>query len=408
MIIVLFSTYWVLLIVVGGTAGCVLANRLTENADKKVLVIEAGSLNYNNNLINIPAGVRNLFKSKFDWNYESAKESTSGDREIYLCRGKVLGGSSCINVLLYHRGDENDYDEWAKAVESDEQGNTWKPQNLLPYFKKSEDNNHGESKYHGTGGEYSVSDPVYQNELSKIFLAACQESGLPHNEDFNCWDRPQEGYGRFQVTHKNGVRCSAASGFFEPVRHRHNLKVESNTIVRKVLFDGKKAVGVEVEKKDGKIEIINLAEGGEIIMTSGAINSPQILLLSGIGDKQQLSELGIPLVHDLPGVGKNLQDHPAALVSYECAPGYDGIALSSQVKMKGSTLPNPKALLQWMLFKSGPMTSTSCDHGGFFKTRSDVQSPDLQVRFICAKAISADGMGTLLEVLKPCRNEYTF
>jgi choline dehydrogenase-like flavoprotein len=338
-----------------------------------------------------------LFKSKFDWDFSSSQNELTRNREIYLCRGKVLGGSSCTNVLLYHRGDENDYKEWAKSVESSPLAKAWIPENILPYFKKSEDNIQGESKYHGTGGEYSVSDVKYQNPMSKAFLHACAEFGLPSNDDFNAWSRSQEGYGRFQVTQKDGVRSSAASGFLEPVLSRKNLKVRSSTLVRKVIFQNKKAIGVEIEK-NGKVEIVNLKEDGEVILTGGAINTPQILLLSGIGDKSQLQELNIPVIHDLPGVGKNLQDHPAAVISYKCLPGNEGIALSSQVKIKGTLLPNPKALIQWLLLRSGPLTSTSCDHGGFFKTNPNLTSPDLQIRFISAKAISPDGMGTLIEV----------
>ena len=331
-----------------------------------------------------------IFKNpKFDWIYNSEKEDSQAGRGIYLCRGKVLGGSSCTNVLLYHRGEASDYDTWAEMCQDD----SWKSQNVLPYFKKSQDDFRGESKYHGIGGEYSTSEVAYQNPLSRTFLTACGESGLTPNDDFNNWSRSQEGYGRFQVFEKNGARSSSASGFLEPVLNRNNLVVSANTLVNKITFEGKTATGVEVEIKGVKTNI-QLAEGGEVLLSGGAIASPHILMLSGIGPKEHLEEHQISVVQDIPGVGQNLQDHPAAVVSYACAPGNDGISVTSKIRVKGTTLTNPKVLLQWLLKRKGPLTSTGCDHGGFFRTKTDLKSPDLQVRFLPAQALSADGMNT--------------
>ena len=334
-----------------------------------------------------------LFKSKFDWDFDASPEPNVNNRSIYLCRGKVLGGSSCANVLLYHRGDSNDYKDWASMTGDNE----WGPENVLPYFKKSEDDFRGESKYHGAGGEFAVSDVRYQNPLSKTFLMACGESGFNANDDFNNWSRSQEGYGRYQVSEKDGSRCSAASGFLAPIMSRKNLNVVTRATVSRIVFAGGEATGVQVII-DGVEHLVNLSEGGEVLLTGGAISSPQILMLSGVGPEEHLSAHGIDVVHDLQGVGKNLQDHPATVVSYECSKGNEGVSVTSVIRIPGTTINNPKVVLDWVLNKSGPLTSTGCDHGAFFKTKEELASPDLQMRFLAARAITADGMGTFTKV----------
>ena len=378
----------------GGTAGCVLANRLSSRDDKKVLVLEAGTAEYKNKFIRIPGGILRLFKSKFDWNFESKPDAKVGNRGIYLARGKVLGGSSCLNVLLYHRGDANDYEKWA-AMTGDQE---WSPDNVLTYFKKSENFHLGESKFHGARGEWFVSDVRYQNPLSSTYLKACEELGFKPNNDFNNWSTSQEGVGRYQVTEKDGTRCSTASGFLEPIKKRKNLELKSSTFVNKIIFKGNCATGVEITNKKGEIETIELNQGGEVILSGGAINTPQILMLSGVGPKRHLRELGIPNVIDLPGVGKNLQDHPAAVVSYECSKGNEGVSVTSVIRFKGTRFANPKVLLQWFLKKTGPLTSVGCDHGGFFKTKEGLTSPDLQMRFLPARAVTPDGMTSFTKV----------
>lgn len=334
-----------------------------------------------------------LFKSKFDWDFDASPEPNVNNRSIYLCRGKVLGGSSCANVLLYHRGDSNDYKDWASMTGDNE----WGPENVLPYFKKSEDDFRGESKYHGAGGEFAVSDVRYQNPLSKTFLMACGESGFNANDDFNNWSRSQEGYGRYQVSEKDGSRCSAASGFLAPIMSRKNLNVVTRATVSRIIFTGGEATGVQVII-DGVEHLVNLSEGGEVLLTGGAISSPQILMLSGVGPHEHLTAHGIDVVHDLQGVGKNLQDHPATVVSYECSKGNEGVSVTSVIRIPGTTINNPKVVLDWVLNKSGPLTSTGCDHGAFFKTKEELASPDLQMRFLAARAITADGMGTFTKV----------
>ena len=375
----------------GGTAGSLLANRLSANGDKSVLLLEAGTKKYNDVRIKIPAGILKTFKSEFDWDYESVPTAHTADRPIYLCRGKVLGGSSCTNVLLYNRGDKSDYESWESATKDE----NWGPQGVLPYFKKHEDDYRGASMYHGVGGEFAVSEVNYQNVLSKTYLSACEEFNVPMNNDFNDWSRPQEGAGRYQVSERNGVRCSAASAFLEPALSRNNLEVSCKSQTSKILFDSSKmATGVEFIKDGKKVTAKLNTQGGEVILTGGVINSPQILMLSGVGPKDHLAQHNIPLVHDSKGVGKNLQDHPACVVSYACSEGNEGVSVTSKIRIKGTTITNPKVIAQWLFNKSGPLTSTGCDHGGFFKTKSSLTSPDLQMRFLPAQAISPDGMGT--------------
>lgn len=383
------------IIVGGGTAGCVLANRLSAYESKRVLVLEAGSPKFEKKYMKIPAGIIRLFKTKFDWDFQSEKESTTNNREIYLCRGKVLGGSSSLNVLLYHRGNMEDYDAWATTAGSDE----WGPRNVLPYFKKSQDDYRGESRFHGTNGEYSVSEVRYQNPLSAAYLTACKEQNYVENRDFNDWSRSQEGYGRYQVNEKDGARCSTATGFLKPVLKRKNLKVQTEVLVTKIIFDSSDsktaATGVEVELKNGQRTVVQLSSGGEVLLAGGAIQSPQVLMLSGVGPAHHLKQHNIPVVLDHPGVGKQLQDQPAAVVSYSVkTPQFDRISPTSQLRIPGTKIMNPAVFAQWLFFRKGILTSVGCDHGGFFKTSPSLSSPDLQMRFLAAKAISPDGMAT--------------
>jgi len=385
------------IIVGGGTAGCVLANRLTAGTKKRVLVLEAGRSDYDSKLVRIPAGILRLFKSVYDWNFTTVNETATSGRGIFLARGKMLGGSSNLNVLLYNRGNAEDYDRW----ETEFRCKGWNSSDVLPHFLRSEDDQIGfhktDPKHHASGGDWSVDHVRYQNPLSKTFLEACGQAGYKANDDFNRWDRSQEGYGRFAVSQRNGTRCDAATAMLEPALadSKRDLKVLTGTLVKQIIFDDKtQTTGVKFSVK-GFDHVARLNAGGEVVLSAGAIQSPQVLMLSGIGPKAHLKEHGIQVVADLPGVGENLQDHPAAVVSYECPASQKGISVTSKLKISGTAIPDPRPMLQWLFTKSGPLTSTGCDHGGFFRTPAAVgKSPDLQMRFLAARAVTADGMGT--------------
>ena len=325
--------------------------------------------------------------AKFDWCDSSDPDTNIANRKLNYSTGKVLGGTSCTNNMLYNRGDANDYKNWSESVKDEE----WSADNVLTFFKMSEDDSRGASKYHGTGGEFNVSDVRYQNPLSKAFLAVCGENGLPANDDFNDWSRPQEGYGRYQVNEKEGSRCSTASGFLAPAMKRRNLTVVPNAMVTRVTFSGTEAVGVDAFIDSCRQHIV-LKHCGEIILTAGAVSNPQILLLSGIGPRSHLHHYGVADIVELPGVGKNLQDQATALVTYECIGGNEGTSLTSVTRITGTALQNPKSVLEWLVTKSGPFTSPGPDHGAFFKTKEKLASPDLQIKFVAAVSSRADGL----------------
>jgi len=394
------------IIVGGGTAGCVLANRLTAGGTgKSVLVLEAGRSDFDTALVKIPAGILRLFRSKYDWNFNTSNEKGTSGRSIYLCRGKLLGGSSCVNVQLYTRGNADDYNVW----ETEFGCKGWSSDEVLPYFRRTEDDRTGlaasDSKHHAAGGEWAVDHVRYQNPLSKCFLKACQQMGIALNDDFNNWDRSQEGVGRFLVSQRNGARCSSASALLEPALADpgRRIRILTASPARKVLLEdasaagGPRAIGVTL-RAGGVEHVARLAPGGEVLLAGGAIQTPQLLMLSGIGPSAHLQEHGIEVVKDLPGVGRNLQDHPAAVVSYECPPEKRGISVTSMViRVAGVVMPHPKFVLEWAIYGTGPLTTPGCDHGGFFRTAAAPQgtkSADLQMRFLAARAITADGMGT--------------
>ncbi|GMI07569.1 hypothetical protein TrVE_jg1756 [Triparma verrucosa] len=375
----------------GGLAGCVLAERLSQDPSTRVLLLEAGSGDYKNKFINIPAGILRLFKSKFDWQHETKGDKNANGRNIFLARGKVLGGSSCTNVLLHHRGSKQDYDEW---------GNGWSGDEVLPYFLRTQDDRTGRvesnSKYHSTGGEWTMSEVRYQNPLSKKFLEV-GEGVLGKNDDFNDWDRQQDGVGRFQVSERNGCRESGATAFLEKALKRENLEVRTNAMIRQVDFASTAAVGVTYnligDDTNADFSPV-LAKDGEVILSAGAIASPQILMASGIGPRDHLEDLSIPVISDLEGVGENLQDHPAAVVSFETPK--KGVSVTSKLRIKGTKLNNPIPILKWFTRGKGELTSVGCDHGAFVKTGADAQA-DLQMRFLPARAMGPDGMTTFTQ-----------
>jgi choline dehydrogenase len=347
-------------VVVGaGSAGCVLANRLTEDPSTSVLLLEAGPADEAQE-IHIPVAFSKLFKSALDWAYYTEEEPHLNNRRLYWPRGKMLGGSSSINAMIYIRGNRYDYEHW-RAL-----GNEgWSYSAVLPYFKQAENQERGASEYHGVGGPLNVMDRPYTNPLSEAFIEAGVELGWPRNEDFN--GEAQEGFGNYQVTQRQGRRHSAAVGYLHPALSRSNLTVHTQALVTRVLFEGTRAVGIAY-LKDGSEQQVRVNK--EVILSGGAINSPQVLLLSGIGPADQLRTLGINVVADLPGVGKNLQDHPFVSVCY---------ASTQPISLFG--IETAEYLQEYLEHQRGPFTSNVGETGAFIKTRPDLSEPDLQYHF---------------------------
>jgi choline dehydrogenase len=347
-------------IVVGaGSAGCVLAARLTEDSRTRVLLLEAGGAGGAKEIW-IPAAFSKLFKTEVDWNYATEAEPHLHNRRLYWPRGKVVGGSSAINAMIYVRGNRADYDSWRELGNSG-----WGFAEVLPYFKKSENQERGASEYHGVGGPVNVADPRYVNPLTRAFLAAAGEIGIASNPDFN--GEAQDGVALYQLTQKNGARCSAADGYLQPARERSNLKVVTGAHATRVMMEGNRAVGVAY-LRDGAME--GARADAEVILAGGTVNSPQLLILSGIGPADELKTAGISATHDLPGVGKNLQDHPMVSVGYLC---------TQKVSLDGAeTLVN---FLRWLVWKNGPLASNVAEAGLFSRTRVGLAVPDLQLLF---------------------------
>jgi choline dehydrogenase len=347
------------IIIGAGSAGCVLANRLSEDPATKVLLLEAGGRD-NRKEIHIPLAFSKLFKSPCDWAYYTEAEPQLGNRSLYWPRGKVLGGSSSINAMIYIRGHHTDYDHWRDL------GNPgWSHADVLPYFKKSENQQHGASEYHGASGPLRVSDLCTVNPLSQAFVAAGEEIGYARNPDFN--GATQEGFGLYQVTQSNGKRHSAAAAFLHPVMSRKNLTVKTGTHVFGIYFEGRRAAIVSFQQGGGSVQ--ERAER-EIIVCAGSIGSPQLLMLSGIGPAGHIRQFDIPLICDLQGVGGNLQDHPATGVAYECT---QPVSLAS-----AESLSN---LFRYLCFKKGALTSNVAEAGAFLKTSFAAEVPDLQFHF---------------------------
>jgi choline dehydrogenase len=365
------------IIVGAGSAGCVLANRLSASGRHSVLLLEAGPTD-SNLWIHVPLGYGKLFKdASVNWMYQTEPEPGLNGRTVFQPRGKVLGGSSSINGLLYIRGQHEDYDRWRQL------GNTgWGFDDVLPYFKKAEDQQRGADDFHGTGGPLPVSDSRHPDPLSQAFVEAAAESGIPKNPDFN--GAAQEGAGWFQTTTRRGRRASTARSYLRPARQRSNLHVETAALAQRIVFEGHRAAAIEY-KQGGALRTARARK--EILVSSGAYNSPQLLQLSGVGPADLLRSHGIDVVLDAPGVGHDLQDHMQVRIVTRCT---QRITLNDIVN---SPFRKMMTGLQYAAFRTGPLTIAAGTSGAFFKTNPRLATPDVQIHFL---PFSTDKMGEAL------------
>lgn len=348
-------------IVGAGSAGCVLANRLSHEQRNRVLLIEAGGSDWNP-WIHIPLGFGKLFNSKRE-NWLDYTVAVLENRKIFQPRGKVIGGSSSINGLVYVRGQREDYDHWERLGNSG-----WGYTDLLPYFLMAEDQAHGLSSFHGTGGPLHVEDVPDRYQICDSFIEAAQQAGYPRNDDFN--SAGQEGAGYFQMTTKRGVRQSTAKAYLKPVMKRRNLEVVTHAHVTRVVTDKGRAVGVEF-LSNGHVRKVSAER--EVIVCAGAIGSPQILQLSGIGSPDLLRNLDIPVAASLPGVGRNLQDHYRSMLVFRAI---QGLSVNDSLRTFSGKFVSG---IRYLVGRRGPLAISAGIGGGFFRTGSDVGRPDLQI-----------------------------
>lgn len=357
----------------GGSAGCVLAARLSEDPTLRVALLEAGPPD-RSALIHCPAGLALMAQvGGLNWAFETVPQPGLGGRRGYQPRGKVLGGSSSINAMIYLRGQRNDYDGWADA------GNPgWSFDEVLPYFKRAEHNTRGADDWHGSGGPLQVQDLLQPNRCARLFVQAGQQAGYPLNPDFN--GATQEGMWLYQVTHRGGERCSAAKAYLTPALGRPNLQVITGAQATRLLFDGRRATGVEYVQGGVTQQLMARAE---VLLAAGALQSPQLLMLSGVGPGAHLQGLGLPVLHDLPGVGSQLHDH-VDVVQVMDAP--------KVTELFGLSLTGAwhalQGILEWRRHRTGRLTTNFAEAGGFIRSSPDQPVPDLQLHFVTGKLVN--------------------
>jgi choline dehydrogenase len=361
-----------------GSAGCVLAARLTESGRYSVLLLEAGG-NDSKFWIHVPMGYAKTFVDpEVNWKFESEPEHELNGRTMYQPRGKVLGGTSSINGMIYMRGNAADYDQWRQL------GNEgWDYDSVLPYFRKAEDNERGADEFHGSGGPLRVSNQPYEWEIAKVLLEACKQAGIPFNPDFN--GAKQEGCGYYQTTTKDKRRWSTAAAYLRMAKSRPNLTIKTRAHATRILFQGNKATGVEFRTPHG-LEVAHA--GREVIVSGGAYGSPQLLQLSGVGPAQHLSDMGIDVVHDMPGVGSNLQDHFNTYFTYRISKNLSLNAL--QYSLTHRLVAGAK----YVFLRSGPMSGNGMYVGALVRSDKRLERPDLQFNISAWSTIdrTADGI----------------
>jgi choline dehydrogenase-like flavoprotein len=386
----------------GGSAGCVLASRLSEDPRVSVCLLEAGGAD-KSVLIHAPAGVAAILPTPYlNWAFQTVPQKGLNGRRGYQPRGKTLGGSSSINAMLYVRGHRSDYDQWAAL------GNAgWSHADVLPYFKRAENNEEfGESEYHGSGGPLNVKALSFRSQLTDAFLAACVANGLPRIAD--CNGPEQFGCFAYQVTHRDGERCSAAKAYLTPHLARPNLKIVTHAHLARVLFaEGRRASGVAYYQ-DNRLR--ELQARREVILSAGAFGSPQALMLSGIGPGNELQRHGIAVLHDLPGVGRNLQDHLDYVQTWRCGADSEtfGVSLRGSVRLT-------RAIFEWRRQRTGMITTAFAESGAFLRSSPEVGAPDLQLIFVIGivddhnrKLHAGHGISCHVDLLRPMsRGEVT-